>query len=288
MTTIRKICGLRLPLMVMILMLALSITPAMVSADEIGDEGDVGADVMGVEGDGDRDRDRDRYGDDEESTFQNTSQALRTQRVADAAALNSDDPELGKAVDNYEEARDARRDARATLDGLLDAEEPDEAAIVDAREALRQARQDVREARADVAEELSRVSGETADEIEARRAAGEGWGDIIKDLGLHPSIAGHRFGQLKDDQPTVRSRHRNRFGDDGDFSATARDVKNAGWGKGHGMSVSGKGHGNGKAGSFDSDDDGFGKAKGKSNGQGVGKSNSGGNGKGGGNGNGKK
>lgn len=265
MMTTRIRCGMHLPLMVMILMLALSMAPAMVSAQDVtvGSDDDVQSDVYD---DGEEEDDDD--GDDNESALQNPSQAAKAERLADAAALNSDDEELGNRVETLE--AEEQELERMIEDGSYTEEEI-------------QAQKDVVEAaEQDVAERLAELSGEAYHDIVERRLTGDGWGEIAKDLGLHPSILGHRVGQMKANQHTVRSRNRNRFRDDGEISTTARDVKTGGLAKGHGKSASDKGNRNGKAGSLDQDEEvakTVGKAKGKSSGKGGGKGNGKGNGK---------
>ena len=78
MTVIRKNLLKRLPIILMVMLLALVISPAMVSAEEANenqviDDGGVGENEALM---------------NEEPAFQNTSQALKAERVADAAALN--------------------------------------------------------------------------------------------------------------------------------------------------------------------------------------------------------
>ena len=123
----------------------------------------------------------------------------------------------------------------------------------------------------ELAEYLGILTGEAYDDIIERRTAGDGWGEIVKDLGLHPSILGNRYGQRRAYRHTHRSWNRNKFEDDGEISAaTTRNVKTGGWAKGHGKLVFGKGQGKGVVGSIDMDDS-KGKSKGKSNGKGGGR-----------------
>ena len=190
--------------------------------------------------------------EDEESTFKSPN---------DVKNLEQKTENILDAIDNELAALEADLDDKQ---GALDAMNPDDEGYDDAVAA----RDDAEEALND---RLAEVAGVDADTITQMRKDGDGYGLICHKLGLHPSILGNRVGQKKASQHTVRSRHRNRFGDDDEFSATTRDVKNAGLAKGHNKSVSEKsnGKGKGKADSFDIDDDA--KAKGKSNGKGGGK-----------------
>jgi hypothetical protein len=46
------------------------------------------------------------------------------------------------------------------------------------------------------ASRLAQASGQSLDALLARHAAGEGWGEIAKSLGLHPGNKGNNLGQL--------------------------------------------------------------------------------------------
>lgn len=223
----------QLPLIMLALLMVLTIAPAMVYADESENE--------------------------EESTFQNPSQVQKAERVAKAAALNSDDLELAERVEILEREEQELKEMEELGYRKANPEEYQEQL------------EKVEIAEQELAEYLGILSGEAYKDIEARRAAGDGWGEIVKDLGLHPSILGHRYGQRKSYRHTYRSRNRNKFEDDWEISAaTTRNVKTGGWAKGHGKLAPGKGRGKGTVGSFDMDDS-KAKSKGKSNGKGGGR-----------------
>lgn len=222
----------RLPLILLALLMVLTIAPAMLYADDSGNE--------------------------EESTFQNPNQVQKAERVAKAAALNSDDPELAERVEILE--REEQELKKLKDDGLGEGDP-------DYDEQLER----VEIAEKELAEYVGILTGEAYDDIIERRAAGDGWGEIVKDLGLHPSILGNRYGQRKAYRHTHRSRNRHEFEHDGEISATTtRSVKTGGWAKGHGKLASGQGRGKGSADSFDMDAP-KGKSEGKSNGKGGGK-----------------
>ena len=238
----------RLPIILMVMLLTLSIAPAMVSAQDapVEDQGDV------VD---DGDVSEDDAVENEDSAFQNPAQAQKAENVANAAALDSDDGELADRVDALEAAEQELADS-----GLNSGDEGYQE-LVDA----------VEDAEQDVADRLSEISGELEADITQMRKEGYGWGQICHEVGVHPSVLGKKYGHMN----THQNKHQ--FGKKGDMSAaTARDLK-TGWARGHGKSVSGKNNGKGKADSFGIDNNG--KAKGKSNGKGGGKGGGKGNGK---------
>ena len=235
MTTPKRFFCIRLPLMILVVLLALTVVPAMVSAGAAPDDPDV-ADVVD---DGDVKDDEDVV--DEAPAFNNPAQAQKAENVANAAALDSDDPELADRVENAEKAEQELAEARKNLRSL-----PDDATEEERRQArqdVREARQDVKEARAAVAERLSEISGELQADITKMREEGYGWGVIAKEYGIHPSALGlgNKFGHRKGQKDQERAR--NASGKKGEFAeATARDVK-TGWGSDHGMSARGKSKG---------------------------------------------
>jgi hypothetical protein len=251
-----------LPILVTVMILALAIAPATVSAQDaaevasqLEDDGDVADDGEVSE---------DEAVENEESAFQNPAQAQKAENVAEAVAMNSEDQELANRVAALEAAEEA-------LEGLTEGD----SGYADALAAVEAAEQDV-------ADRLSEISGETKDAIDDMREEGYGWGQICHELGVHPSVLGNKYGHQKMSQYNAQAR--NGFGKKGEISAaTSRDVK-TGWARGHGKSVSGKSNGKGKADSFGVDNSGKDKGKSKGNsggGKGGGK---GGGGKGGGNG----
>lgn len=279
MTTTNKNIWKHLPLMVMVLLLALAVAPAINHAQDADDPnpGEM-ADVVdyGEEDDA----------DDEGPAFQNPAQAQKAENLANRAARDSDDEELAERVDNAENAEQELAAARERLANL-----PEDATEEERRQAVqdvRQARRDVRQSRAAVAERLSEISGELEADITRMREEGYGWGQIAHELGVHPSALGlgHKYGHRNKAGQHARSRHG--FGKQGDISAaTTRDTK-SGWGaRGHGISAGGKGRGKGRQGADAFDSAAGGQDKGKSSGRGGGKSGGKGGGKGGGNGGGK-
>jgi hypothetical protein len=305
MTAVKRNLGKNWQWVLLIVLLAFLMAPTIAAAEE-GNDADPGevADVVDDDKntyDDDKDAyddDKDAYDDDDDMddegpAFQNPAQAQKAENLAHAATRNTDDKELAERVENAEDAEQELAEARERLANL-----PEDATEEERREAIRdvrQARRDVREARRSVAERLSEISGEYKADITRMREAGYGWGEIAKELGVHPSALGlgHKKGHKKGYRHTHTVRNRHQAGKRGDLSAaTRRDVKN-GWGaRGHGKSVAGKGRGRGQASAngFDRDDAG-GKGKGKGNGRGGrgggrGGGQGGGNGRGGGNGNG--
>jgi hypothetical protein len=57
------------------------------------------------------------------------------------------------------------------------------------------------------ASRLAEASGESLDSLLARHAAGEGWGEIAKSLGLHPGNKGNNLGQLIKQQRAKDKEH---------------------------------------------------------------------------------
>ena len=147
----------RWPLLVVVIFLALAVSPALVSAQAVDPEEDV----------------------EEASNFQNPTQAQKAANVARAAAMNSEDATL---ADRVAELEAAQKD----LEGLTE-DDPgyaDALAAVEAAEAAVEAR-------------LAEIAGVTEDEIAEKRANGYGWGQICHELGVHPSVLGNKYGHQK-------------------------------------------------------------------------------------------
>lgn len=233
MLTARKSLCKRLPLIMLALLAVLTIAPAMVYADDSEN--------------------------DEESTFLNPNQVQKAERVAKAAALNSDDPELAERVEILEREEQELKEMEEL--GYPE-NNPEE---------YKEQLEKVEIAEQELAEYLGILTGEAYDDIIERRSAGDGWGVIVMDLGLHPKILGNRYGQRKSYRHTHRSRNWNKFEEDGEISAaTKRSVKIGGWAKGHGKSAYDKDLEEGSVGSLNKSNS-KGKSKGKSNGKGGGK-----------------
>ncbi|MDY0352049.1 MAG: helix-turn-helix domain-containing protein [Desulfobulbaceae bacterium] len=148
--------------------------------------------------------------------FANPAQAQHAANIAEAAAAEPDAETLD-ALSAVEEAEAALKDAEET---------GNEQAIEDARKQLAEAE----EAYAEVIE--ARI-GVITSEIEAMRNADMGWGEIARELGVHPSVLG--LGHTK--------AYRNKYGwsDDeaaGDevAEATERNTR-TGWSQGHGLGL---------------------------------------------------
>lgn len=149
-------------------------------------------------------------------------------------------PAQAQHAANIAEAVAAEPDA-ATLDALSDVEDA-EAALREAEEEGNQqdidaARLRLAEAEEAYAEVIEARIGVITSEIEAMRAADMGWGEIARELGVHPSVLG--LGHTR--------AYRNKYGwsDEGTADdeagdevaeATERNVR-TGWSQGHGLGL---------------------------------------------------
>jgi hypothetical protein len=210
-------------MMALVLLLALSLAPALTHAQETGepDPGEV-ADVVDS-----GDADENDNADDEESAFSNPAQAQKAENLAIADAIKTD-TELDGLIDNLEAAK---------ADG-------DPAAIEAAEEA--------------VADRLAKIAGmdhsDAVKEITDMREVGYSWGQIAQELGVHPSALGlgHKYGHTKNHRNNVRSKKGVGYQEDGLAATTARDVKTGWAAAGHGIGAPGKGKSAADADSFDS------------------------------------
>jgi hypothetical protein len=202
--------------------------------------------------------------DDEDTNFQNPTQARKAENLAVAEAVETD-TELDRCLNELEAAKKSG-----------------DQTVIDAAEQK-------------VADRIAEIAGmdhsETIDKIDQMREDGYGWGQIAHELGVHPSTLGlgHKYGHQNKSRHSVQSMHG--FSKKGEIAAaTMRDTKNGKGNKGHGVSSVGGGKGRGAKGadSFDSTNSGKGKGKSGDVGGGRGSGKGGGNGGGNSGGNGKK
>lgn len=177
----------------------------------------------------------------EESYYSNPAQAAHAAQLAEEDAKSNE--EVTQAWQDYQDALDALGD------------DPSEEEL----EAVELLEEDYEDA-------LAEALGTTADEIEAMRESGMGWGEIAQALDIHPGLLG--LGHTK--------RKRNRYADEDiadDSSdeaelteATARNTK-GGYAKGHSYAASNNGKSKSKSSGVDTADSSVSSAAKSSNGK---------------------
>ena len=150
-------------------------------------------------------------------TFKNPAQAAHAAQLADAAATidNSETTEAAEAVDK---ASDALEKAMAT----------------GTPEEIEQAKADLAKAESAYTEAISALTGVVTQDISDMREAGMGWGNIAKELGVHPGVLG--LGHTKGKQKNLAKSYGGTTEAGEIEEATARNTR-SGYAKGHGLAM---------------------------------------------------
>lgn len=183
---------------------------------------DSGDDAASPSADGDVSADDENADADLTSAFQNPAQAAHASQLADAAASlgNEETEEKLAAVDK----------ANEELGKAMEAADPG---------AIEQAEIDVAAAEQAYADAVAELTGVISQDLLDMREAGMGWGNIAKELGVHPGVLGlgHTKGKQKskaeayEGATTVGSIEASEV-----VEATARNTR-SGYAKGHGLAM---------------------------------------------------
>jgi len=156
------------------------------------------------------------------SAFQNPAQAAHASQLADAAAT------LGN--EETEETLAAVEAANEELDKAMEAADP---------AAIEQAKADVAAAEQAYADAVAGLTGVISQDLLDMREAGMGWGNIAKELGVHPGLLG--LGHTKGKQKNIAEAYEGATAV-GSIEAsevaeaTARNTR-SGYAKGHGLAM---------------------------------------------------
>ncbi len=224
--------------------------------------------------------------------FSNPAQAAKAEALAEAVAeAAADTVEATEAA--VAEAREAVTAAQATLDQAATPEE--EAA---AQAALEAASANLEAAEAAAAAATAEAASVDMGDVASMREAGLGWGEIARELGVHPSTVGLGHKNRNRDRAETRSkgvgREKSAVASAGG-KATGRDMKSGisstpgargGKGRALGLDKTSKSAKSGSKESKSGNSNSGGNSNAGGNGKGRGRGNSGGNGNGHGGGNG--
>lgn len=161
------------------------------------------------------------------SSFQNPAQAAHASQLASAVA-SAESTATEEALADVEEATE-------DLENAMTADVDNPEAIAKAQTALDMAEETY-------AEVVSNLTGITATDIADMRAAGMGWGNIAREIGVHPSVLGlgHTKNKQKSKAGVVADPDAGAIAGSlqaGEVAeATARNTK-SGYAKGHGLAM---------------------------------------------------
>ena len=158
--------------------------------------------------------------DSETPAFSNPAQAQHAANVAQQAA--TENTAVQEALQDVETAQDA-------LDQAVQTNDP---------QAMEAARAALTAAEEGYMESLAEVTGVIEDDIASMRDSGMGWGEISRELGVHPGMLGLGHTKGKQNHYAGAAAEPGMGGIDPEelSEATARNME-SGWSKGHGVGV---------------------------------------------------